>query len=181
MVKERKREQGKGGEEGRKGKRKVKRGGTYGYFVRGMKEGNDDGAFEVKVDKKPKLTAVTKAVKSFQYGKALTTALRTRNVKEVTAVTEELWARDGLTTAVAGRTTEEVEEIFQFVCRYVGHPGYGRTVGKLAEKTIEVYGEEKGEDIREGFRRVREKVREGIKEAVDAGGVMGEIQCRRGV
>ncbi|GMH74255.1 hypothetical protein TrRE_jg503, partial [Triparma retinervis] len=98
---------------------------------RGKNEGNDNEAFEVRIDKKPKLSAVTKAVKGFQYGKALTTALRTRNVRDVAAVTSELWGRDGLTTAVAGRTTEEVEEIFHFVCRYVCHPGYGGTVAKL--------------------------------------------------
>ena len=162
-------------------RKRKSRGGTYGHFTRGKNALNTNDAFEVVIDKKPKLSASDKAIKNFAYARALEASLMSRNVKEVQGVVEEIWSRNGLSSAVSGRGNEEVEELFNFVCRYILHPNYGSTVSKLLDSMIEVYGDEKGEGVKDGWKRVREKIREGIREGIEGGRGMGEGEIRKGL
>lgn len=119
---------------------KVIRGGSYKYFMRGQgatPAADDSQAAQMG---KPNLAAYDKLLKKFKYSDALDSALGTGNPVVVTSLLQELTARDGLRSAMAGRTEDDLQPVLAFLVRYLAHPRYSSTLCDTAELMLQQYG-----------------------------------------
>lgn len=110
------------------------RGGTYTYFMRGIKSGPEKGDLTIEHQKKLKLKKYDKLIKSFEYGKALDSALSKQHTPLVAiSVLEELMYRDGLSNALGARDDTELEPISRFIFKHISNPRYCKLLVKVTD------------------------------------------------
>ncbi|GMI17562.1 hypothetical protein TrLO_g3907 [Triparma laevis f. longispina] len=132
---------GKKGVNAEGGKKRKALSGTYSHFTRGKNEviGKDD--YRVTLESKKKLSKWDKDIKGFKYNSALKTALESRNPKVVVEVLNTLEVRRGLEQSLLGLESNEVDDIINFLCRYLPAPEYTKTLVKVCGVVVEKYGE----------------------------------------
>jgi U3 small nucleolar RNA-associated protein 15 len=82
--------------------------------------------------RKPKLLPYDKFLKTFEYASALDSAMATHDPIIITSILRELIARDGLTSALAGRTEDALEPILLFVVKYIADPRFSSLLLDIA-------------------------------------------------
>jgi U3 small nucleolar RNA-associated protein 15 len=103
---------------------RVLRGGSYRYFLRGQATVAAADDIRVETGRKQRLRPYDAALRAFDYRGALDAALVTRDPVVVASMLEELVARRGLRTAVAGRDEAGAEPLLSFLVKHVADPRY---------------------------------------------------------
>eukprot|EP00299_Pterocystis_sp_00344_P012055 c5735_g1_i3.p1 GENE.c5735_g1_i3~~c5735_g1_i3.p1 ORF type:complete len:598 (+),score=98.04 c5735_g1_i3:56-1795(+) len=136
-------------------------GGTLRHFMRGQEQDADDVEEPTaEAPKRAKLGQMDKLLRSFQYHKALDHALETNNPLIVVTLLEELFVRDGVVRAVAGRTEEGIVTLLSFIVKHITHPSYSKILTQLAHVVLDQYGDQIGQsiDVDELIERMRDKL-----------------------
>ncbi|PVU95064.1 hypothetical protein BB559_002838 [Furculomyces boomerangus] len=114
--------------------------GSYRHFLRtgSSKGGKDDHV--VKRNSHKSLPGYDRFLRSFQYGKALDLALLPNIKTETTLmVIDELIARSGLKTAIAGRNQDTLNPVVEFVKKNLMEPTNPPAILELANELVEYY------------------------------------------
>ena len=80
-----------------------------------------------------------RALRSFQYKKALNSALKSKDVLTVHSVLEELWRRDGLMIAFGGRNSTELRPLLEYLVYSLGHPHLAQTALHCTALLVDSY------------------------------------------
>ena len=114
---------------------------NYKYFFRGQYGVVPDSEDIIAgmTTKKQKLQPFEKALKQFQYKRALNEALEQANPETTVALIEELVQRGALEIALANRTAEEVQKVLQFVAWKVSDHRYQPLLVQVLRFLIDMY------------------------------------------
>jgi U3 small nucleolar RNA-associated protein 15 len=159
-------------------KKSKPRPGTYSYFMRGGNEVVDESDYLVFVDQKKSLKAYDKHLKTFNYSKALDSALLSRNPQIICQVLVELKRREGIVSAVSGRDSAELESLLSFIQRYLPNQRYTQPLVSLMDTIVTVYGPDlKREDILNDLvGKIRDSVRAELETQKAMGRLVGAIE-----
>lgn len=80
-----------------------------------------------------------RALRQFEYKKALNIALESKDILTVHSVLEELWRRDGLDIAFGGRNSMELKPLLQYLIYSLGHPHLTQTALHCTALLIDSY------------------------------------------
>eukprot|EP00271_Cylindrocystis_brebissonii_P021166 TRINITY_DN7422_c0_g1_i1.p1 TRINITY_DN7422_c0_g1~~TRINITY_DN7422_c0_g1_i1.p1 ORF type:complete len:532 (+),score=114.97 TRINITY_DN7422_c0_g1_i1:490-2085(+) len=109
------------------------------YFLRGMNEKAAADAFLVTQRRPARLAPHDRLLRKFCYGEALTAALEVGRPEVVLAVVEELVARGGLRSALAGRGANFLETILAFVSKHVSNPRHAPLLVPAVNRLLDEY------------------------------------------
>jgi U3 small nucleolar RNA-associated protein 15 len=75
-----------------------------------------------------------------RYSKALDAALQTQRIAIVASLIDELASREGLTTAIAGRSAPGLLPLMRFLSKYVAHPVYSKVAMATVSLCLDLHG-----------------------------------------
>ena len=93
----------------------------------------------VRKKKYQHLKGYDKALRNFEYKKALNIALKSKDVLTVHSVLEELWRRDGLEIAFGGRNSNELRSLLEYLVYSLGHPHLAQTALHCTALLVDFY------------------------------------------
>lgn len=112
---------------------------NFRYFLRGRNAKAAAGDHVVAARKRAHLKPYDRFLRKFHYQDALDAALATRRADVVDSVLEELAARGGLQSAIAGRNAEQVLPLLRHVCKYIADPRHTRLLAGVAHRLLDAY------------------------------------------
>ena len=89
--------------------------------------------------RRQKLQPYEMMLKKFEYKNSFSKALEGGNPEVVTALCEELVERGGLYTSLAGRSSEELVKVYDFLIWKVGDHRYGQVLVEVARIVVDIY------------------------------------------
>lgn len=123
----------------------------------------NEGVIVGKVDihKSIRLRPYEKMLRSFEYQKALDSALRSDNPVVITSLIEELCRRSGLTIALSGRDEEGLQMLLSYGIRYISNPRYSHTITQVMHRILDLYGRDIAQldSLFESLRKLQGQVR----------------------
>lgn len=153
----------------------IVRGGTYKYFIRGKNAKATPGDFTVATTRHKRIAPYDRALRKFDYKKALNEALDTRSPIIVASMLEELRLRVGLDRALAGRDEESLEPLLAFLTKYVTDPKYAALLIDVCTRVIDMYAPKLSQSmlIDQLFVKLLEKINEEVRVQKQIYGVVG--------
>ncbi|KDO27980.1 hypothetical protein SPRG_07257 [Saprolegnia parasitica CBS 223.65] len=157
------------------------RGGSYKYFLRGAQAKPTDADHVVTARRNVRCAPYEKALRAFDYRKALDDALDTRDPTVVASMLEELRLRSGWHKALTYRTEETLEPLMSFCIRYVADPKYAPLLLRVCTYLIELYspllGTNQSSVVLEGlFFKLQARIKEEMATQASILSVMGMVE-----
>ncbi|CEG48673.1 u3 small nucleolar rna-associated [Plasmopara halstedii] len=115
------------------------RGGSYKYFLRGKNSKPTAADYTVATSRHKRIQPYDRALRKFEYKKALNEALDTRSPVVVASILEELRLRVGLKRALGGRDEESLEPLLAFLIKYVTDPKYASLLIHVCTIVCDLY------------------------------------------
>jgi U3 small nucleolar RNA-associated protein 15 len=153
------------------------RGGTYKYFIRGKSAKPSPNDFTVATTRHKRIAPYDRALRKFDYSKALNEALDTRSPIIVASMLEELRLRVGLERALAGRDEESLEPLLSFLLKYVTDPKYSSLLIHVCTLVCDIYAPKLSQSmlIDQLFVKLHEKINEELRTHKQILGVVGML------
>jgi U3 small nucleolar RNA-associated protein 15 len=155
------------------------RGGTYKYFIRGKNAKPTPSDFTVASTRHKRISPYDRALRKFDYKKALNEALDTRSPVIVASMLEELRLRVGLQRALAGRDEESLEPLLAFLIKYVTDPKYSSLLIHVCTLVCDIYAPKLSQSmlIDQLFVKLHEKINEEMRLQKQIRGVVGMMDA----
>ncbi|CAL5079295.1 unnamed protein product [Urochloa decumbens] len=149
----------------------------YRYFLRGQNEKAKEGDFVIEKPKKVKIAEHDKLLRKFTHKGALVSALARNNPRSAVAVMEELVARRKLVRSIGNLDMDELGLLLEFLRRNATLPRYARFLLGVANKVLEMRGEDirSDEKLRTHVRNLKRMVGEEIQIQHTLLGIQGMI------
>ncbi|CAL5089422.1 unnamed protein product [Urochloa decumbens] len=149
----------------------------YRYFLRGQNEKAKEGDFVIEKPKKVKIAEHDKLLRKFTHKGALVSALAKYNPRSAVAVMEELVARRKLVRSIGNLDMDELGLLLEFLRRNATLPRYARFLLGVANKVLEMRGEDirSDEKLRTHVRNLKRMVGEEIQIQHTLLGIQGMI------
>ncbi|KAL4095407.1 hypothetical protein PRIC1_008781 [Phytophthora ramorum] len=143
----------------------IVRGGSYKYFLRGKNAKPTPADFTVATARHKRIQPYDRALRKFDYKKALDEALDTRSPIVVASMLEELRLRVGLKRALTGRDEESLEPLLAFLIKYVTDPKYASLLIHVCSIVCDLYAPKLSQSMLiDGlFLKLREKLNEELR------------------
>ncbi|KAF4321028.1 hypothetical protein BBO99_00000807 [Phytophthora kernoviae] len=160
----------------------ILRGGTYKYFLRGKNAKPQPADFTVATARHKRIAPYDRALRKFDYKKALNEALDTRSPLIVASMLEELRLRVGLKRALAGRDEESLEPLLAFLIKYVTDPKYASLLIQVCTIVCDLYAPKLSQSmlIDSLFVKLHEKLNEELrvqKQILNVVGMMDSVMA----
>ncbi|RLN72302.1 hypothetical protein BBJ28_00021654 [Nothophytophthora sp. Chile5] len=160
----------------------ILRGGTYKYFLRGKNAKPAPSDFTVASARHKRIAPYDRALRKFDYKKALNEALDTRSPLIVASMLEELRLRVGLKRALAGRDEESLEPLLAFLIKYVTDPKYASLLIQVCTLVCDLYAPKLSQSmlIDSLFVKLHEKLNEELrvqKQVLSVVGMMDSVMA----
>ncbi|TDH72813.1 uncharacterized protein CCR75_005253 [Bremia lactucae] len=123
------------------------RGGSYKYLLRGKNAKPAAADFLVATSRHRRIQPYDRALRKFDYKKALNEALDTRSPVIVASMLEELRLRVGLKRALGGRDEESLEPLLAFLIKYVTDPKYALLLIHVCTLVCDLYAPKLSQSI----------------------------------
>lgn len=151
------------------------RGGTYKYFIRGKNAKPAPNDFTVASTRHKRIAPYDRALRKFDYKKALNEALDTRSPIIVASMLEELRLRVGLERALSGRDEDSLEPLLAFLIKYVTDPKYSSLLIHVCTLVCDIYAPKLSQSmlIDQLFVKLHEKITEELRMQKQILGVVG--------
>ncbi|CAH0487458.1 unnamed protein product [Peronospora farinosa] len=151
------------------------RGGSYKYFLRGKNAKPAAADFMVTTIRHKRIQPYDRALRKFDYKKALNEALDTRSPVIVASMLEELRLRVGLKRALGGRDEESLEPLLAFLIKYVTDPKYALLLTHVCTIVCDLYAPKLSQSMLiDGlFIKLLEKLNEELRDQKQVLGVVG--------
>lgn len=151
------------------------RGGTYKYFLRGKNAKPSANDFTVASTRHRRIAPYDRALRKFDYKKALNEALDTRSPVIVASMLEELRLRVGLERAIAGRDEDSLEPLLAFLIKYVTDPKYSSLLIQVCTLVCDLYASKLSQSmlIDQLFVKLHEKINDELRMQKQIMGVVG--------
>ncbi|KAF1782280.1 U3 small nucleolar RNA-associated protein 15, C-terminal [Phytophthora cactorum] len=151
------------------------RGGSYKYFLRGKNAKPAAADYTVATTRHKRIQPYDRALRKFDYKKALNEALDTRSPVVVASMLEELRLRVGLKRALGGRDEESLEPLLAFLIKYVTDPKYASLLIHVCTIVCDLYAPKLSQSmlIDSLFVKLREKLNEELRVQKQVLGVVG--------
>lgn len=151
------------------------RGGTYKYFIRGKNAKPAPNDFTVASTRHKRIAPYDRALRKFDYKKALNESLDTRSPIIVASMLEELRLRVGLERALANRDEDSLEPLLAFLIKYVTDPKYSSLLIHVCTLVCDIYAPKLSQSmlIDQLFVKLHEKITEELRMQKQILGVVG--------
>ena len=138
---------------------------NFRYFQRGQSEMPSATDIVVKQTRRVKLAEHDRLLKKFEHGRAILSALESRNPRLVMALMQELVARKKLMACVRGMDAEGLELLLRFFHKNATVPRHARFLTELAVRVIQMRAKEINSSavLRAHARNLKRMVAEEIK------------------